>query len=255
MGRTGSWGYVCVTAATLVSCGALVACTVETIERRVTPAQPATATDPSEPDPEANGAAPDEGTSGTSGGTSGTSGTNGTPARDAGTTSGGTSGSDSGASTSSSGSSGNASQFDSFQLRNLADINAYRATKNLAPIALDKQLSTFAMAGSVMLSQDHSPHHHFIIAGNDGTLWNAGFQGGAAENQGDPHGWTKLSSDPVMNEMKQIDAIQKAMFDEGPGTGEAHGHYMNMMNPSYHRVGVGLLMVGDSLYLTNDFSQ
>ena len=30
---------------------------------------------------------------------------------------------------------------------------------------------------------------------------------------------------------------------------------MNMMNPSDHRVGVGLLMVNGSLYLTNDFSQ
>jgi hypothetical protein len=29
---------------------------------------------------------------------------------------------------------------------------------------------------------------------------------------------------------------------------------MNMMNPSYHSVGVGLVMVGSSLYLTNDFS-
>jgi len=204
-----------------------------------------------EPDP--NGAAPSEGSSGSTG----TSGTSGTPARDAGTSSSGSTsgGTDSGASTSSSGSSGTPSQFDAFQLRNLADINAYRATKNLAPIVLDKALSTFAMAGTVMTTQDHTPHHHFILASNDGSLWNAGFQGGAAENQGDPNGWTKLSNDPTTNEMKQIDAIQKAMFDEGPGTGEPHGHYMNMMNASFHRVGIGLLMVGNSLYLTNDFSQ
>ena len=250
MGRMGSWGYVRVTAAMLVGCSALVACTVETIEKRVTPAEPATAVDPSEPDPNANAEAPSDGTSASSG-TSGTSGTSGPPARDAGTSSG-----DSGSpASSSSGSSGTPSPFDAFQLRNLADINAYRATKNLAPIALDKTLSTFAMAGSVMLSQDHTPHHHFILAGNDGSLWNSGFQGGAAENQGDPGGWTKLSNDPVMNEMKQIDAIQKAMFDEGPGAGEPHGQYTNMMNPSYHRVGVGLLMINGSLYLTNDFSQ
>jgi hypothetical protein len=29
---------------------------------------------------------------------------------------------------------------------------------------------------------------------------------------------------------------------------------MNMMNPAYHTVGIGLVMVGTSLYLTNDFS-
>jgi hypothetical protein len=30
--------------------------------------------------------------------------------------------------------------------------------------------------------------------------------------------------------------------------------YTNMMNPVYHTVGVGLVMVGSALYLTNDFS-
>ena len=145
--------------------------------------------------------------------------------------------------------------FDQFQLRNLADINAYRKTKNIPPVALSATLGTFAMAGTQMLIMDHMPHHHFIMAGNDGSLWNAGFMGGAAENQGDPNGWYKLANDPVQNELLQIDAIQKAMFDEGPGTGEAHGHYMNMMNPDYKTVGVGLVMVGTALYLTNDFSE
>lgn len=32
-------------------------------------------------------------------------------------------------------------------------------------------------------------------------------------------------------------------------------HYMNMMNPDYEKVGVGLVMVGAALYLTNDFSE
>ena len=44
------------------------------------------------------------------------------------------------------------------------------------------------------------------------------------------------------------------MFDEGPGTGEAHGHYENMMSTTFTRVGVGLVEVGTMLYLTNDFS-
>jgi hypothetical protein len=145
--------------------------------------------------------------------------------------------------------------FDAFQHHNLDVVNAYRATLNVAPLVLDKQLCTFAQAGSVELSQDHTPHQHFITAGNNGSLWTSGFNGGAAENQGDPNGWFVMSQDATQNEMMQIDDIQKAMFNEGPGAGEAHGHYTNMMNAAYKRLGVGLLEVGGKLYLTNDFSQ
>jgi hypothetical protein len=145
--------------------------------------------------------------------------------------------------------------FDQFQHHNLDDINKYRATLNIAPLVLDQELCTFAQAGSVELSQDHMAHQHFINASNDGSLWTSGFNSTAAENQGDPNGWTKLASDPTQNELQQIDAIQLAMFDEGPGTGEAHGHYTNMMDATSTRLGVGLLEVNGELYLTNDFSQ
>jgi uncharacterized protein YkwD len=144
--------------------------------------------------------------------------------------------------------------FSQFQHRNLDDINKYRAGKNVAPLVLDNKLCTFAQAGSVQLSQDHTPHQHFITAGNNKTLWTSGFTSTAGENQGDPNGWTVLSNDPTTNELDQIDAIQLAMYNEGPGTGEAHGHYMNMMNAAFKRVGVGLLEVNGHLYLTNDFS-
>lgn len=145
--------------------------------------------------------------------------------------------------------------FDAFQHHNLDVVNAYRATKGIAPLTLDQKLCTFALAGAVELSQDHTPHQHFITAGNNGSLWTSGFTNGAAENQGDPNGWFVMSQDPTQNEMLQIDDINKAMFNEGPGAGEAHGHYTNMMNAAYKRLGVGLLEVGGKLYLTNDFSQ
>jgi hypothetical protein len=144
--------------------------------------------------------------------------------------------------------------FDQFQHHNLDTVNMYRATLGIAPLVLDQKLCTFALAGSVELSQDHMPHQHFITAGNNGTLWTSGFVSGAAENQGDPNGWYVMNSDPVQNELLQIDDIQKAMFNEGPGSGEAHGHYTNMMNAAYKRLGVGLLEVNGHLYLTNDFS-
>jgi uncharacterized protein YkwD len=150
--------------------------------------------------------------------------------------------------------SNNNSPFDQFQQHNLAVVNQYRATLNVAPLVLDTKLCTFAYAGSVELSQDHSPHQHFINAGNNNTLWTSGFNTQAGENQGDPNGWYVMSNNPTTNELDQIDDIQKQMFNEGPGTGEAHGHYMNMMNSKFKRLGVGLLEVNGSLYLTNDFS-
>ena len=45
------------------------------------------------------------------------------------------------------------------------------------------------------------------------------------------------------------------MFDEGPGVGAAHGHYQDMMNPKYRKIGVGLFMVSGHMYLTNDYSE
>lgn len=144
--------------------------------------------------------------------------------------------------------------FDNFQHHNLDVINKYRAGMGIAALTLDKDLCTFALAGSTELSSNHSPHQHFIDAGNSGTLWTSGFKTTAGENQGDPNGWPILNGDPTLNEMDQIDAIQLAMYNEGPGTGEAHGHYMNMMNSAFTRLGVGLLEVSGHLYLTNDFS-
>jgi uncharacterized protein YkwD len=144
--------------------------------------------------------------------------------------------------------------FDAFQHHNLDVVNQYRATLGVAPLVLDSTLCAFALAGSQELENDHIPHAHFNAASSANTLWQDGFTSKAGENQGDPNGWPALSNDPVENELDQIDSIQKAMFDEGPGPGEAHGHYENMMNPQYTRLGVGLIEVGMLLYLTNDFS-
>ena len=144
--------------------------------------------------------------------------------------------------------------FSAAQRHNLAVVNKYRARKGLVPLKLSASLATFAHAGSVQLSHDHKPHQHFISAG--ASIFNKGFKGSAGENQGDPHGWPLLvQNDPAANRIAQIDDIQKVMFAEGPGAGAAHGHYMNIMNPKYRRIGIGFVDVGGKLYLTNDFSQ
>lgn len=140
--------------------------------------------------------------------------------------------------------------FDAFQKKNLDLLNAYRASKGIGPLTLDAKLSTFAYAGSQELASDHQPHQRFLDGASSGAIFAAGFSAGGAENQGSPYGWPVMASDPTNNELSQIDSIVQAMMGEGP----SGGHYQNIMNPAFRRVGVGLLEVGGQLYLTNDFS-
>lgn len=138
------------------------------------------------------------------------------------------------------------------QQYNLTRLNYYRGLVGAPPLSLVSQLNTFATAGSQQLSVDHTPHQHFNDAILAGTLFTTdGFYGSAGENQGDPNGW------PTAGGVNgQIDQILAAMWAEGPGTGIAHGHYNNMINTAFTRVGVGLLVDGaGELYFTNDFSQ
>lgn len=133
---------------------------------------------------------------------------------------------------------------------NLARVNAYRAAAGLSPLTLDANLSAFARRGSVQLMNDHVPHGHFRNAGN--TMFQQGFSGGAAENQGSPTGWPRAAADPKQNTEKQIDQILASMMGEGPNG----GHHRNMMNPKAKRIGIGLVDDGTGkLYLTNDFSE
>ncbi|HEX4446986.1 MAG TPA: CAP domain-containing protein [Polyangiaceae bacterium] len=199
-----------------------------------------------------------------SGSTSGsTSGSSSGSAHDAGGTSGKpTGGTDAGATkdASTTGTGDASSAFDQFQQHNLDVVNMYRAMVGSAPLTLDAKLNAFALAGSQELTQDHMPHQHFMTVAatmNGSGLFTGGygFNMNAGENQGDPDGWTVLvKNDAVANELAQIDAIQLAMWNEGPGTGEAHGHYENIINVKFKRMGAGLVEVANMLYLTNDFS-
>jgi hypothetical protein len=51
-----------------------------------------------------------------------------------------------------------------------------------------------------------------------------------------------------------VDRCLQMMFDEGPGTGPEHGHYVNMTNPSYHNVACGFHTKADgSVWLVQNF--
>jgi hypothetical protein len=129
---------------------------------------------------------------------------------------------------------------------NVDRINHYRAQKGLPPLLYDAKISAFATRGSEQLSRDHAPHAHFAEKSQGAP----GFGSRSAENQGDPNGVPPLAPDPMTSGKKQIDIMLKLMMDEGPGG----GHYENIVNTKYRRVGVGLVNAGGRLYLTNDFS-
>jgi len=128
---------------------------------------------------------------------------------------------------------------------NVERVNAYRAKKAVAPVVYDAAISTFATRGSERLARDHAPHAHFMANGK------GFFTSAAAENQGDPNGVPVLDADPAKNGRRQVDTMLELMFAEGPGG----GHYDNMMNARFRRIGVGLVYAGGKLYMTNDFSE
>ena len=125
-------------------------------------------------------------------------------------------------------------------------LNEYRAKAGRAPLLYDDRISAFAIAGSKQLSRDHKPHAHFVASAKGAP----GFGPRAAENQGDPSGVPPFDRDRLVSGKKQIAIMLKMMFDEGPGG----GHYDNMVNPKYRRVGIGLYDPAGTLYLTNDLS-
>lgn len=129
---------------------------------------------------------------------------------------------------------------------NLELVNGYRAKGGLGPLLYDAKISAFAREGSEQLAVDHVPHAHFGAKARGAP----GFGSRSAENQGDPNGVPVLDPDPHANGRKQVALMMKMMMDEGPGG----GHHDNMMNARYRRIGIGLVYVGQRLYLTNDFS-
>jgi len=139
---------------------------------------------------------------------------------------------------------------------NVDAINVYRKKHGGPMLKYDAKISIFAAAASKQLSSDHKAHAYFnahiktSLSDPDAQKGKSGFGSRGAENQGDWDGVPRMDPNNLANGKKQIDVMMKLMYDEGPGG----GHYENMINPKFKRVGIGLVYVGDKLYLTNDFT-
>jgi uncharacterized protein YkwD len=116
-------------------------------------------------------------------------------------------------------------------------INGVRRLNGVGPLVLDADLTAFAQAGSVQLSEDHRIHQHIVDHGSElGTA--------CAENQGDPNGWHPAQLED------QIAEILGGMMREGPGG----GHHDNILRPEWRRLGVGIVNPGQRMYFTTDFA-
>jgi hypothetical protein len=85
-------------------------------------------------------------------------------------------------------------------------------------------------------------------------------QSDAQSNQ--PHGSFGKCGETAQNECPGwkgtvdtvLDACLKAMFDEGPGSGPEHGHYNNMVHPSYRTAACGFFVAADGgVWIVQDY--
>lgn len=127
----------------------------------------------------------------------------------------------------------------------LATINSDRAALRLAPLTLNSRQSRCSkqhsqhMAALRTISHDQFPAdvcvNHQISGENVGVA------------SGEP-------GDALLT-------LNQLMLAEGPcpgscspGTREQHGHYLNLMNATFHHVGLGVYVQGGRTWLTEDFT-
>jgi hypothetical protein len=143
------------------------------------------------------------------------------------------------------GSGGGGGTLDAHVQHNLDMLNMYRSQAGVGSLVVDAQLSMFSTTASNMLEATGQAHGYFMSQGS--ALWTEGFCSSAAENQAP--GWALSSFGGSVD--ATVDAILKAMMDEGPGG----GHHDNILAASSTRVGVGLVIdAQQQLWFTNDFS-
>jgi hypothetical protein len=104
--------------------------------------------------------------------------------------------------------------------------NQLRATVGRPPVARSPQLEQYANEGA---EYDHtrSPHDHFQATQGGGIAF--------AENEC-PHWDIGFGNGTVVG---LVEACIQAFWDEGPGSGPAHGHYNNMIG-NYGTLGCGI---------------
>ena len=118
-------------------------------------------------------------------------------------------------------------------------VNGLRAMNGRRRLVLNPLLTEFAQHGSIELSRNHLPHHHFETHPLRASY------GAISEVQGSQHGWPPGPADT------QVAEILRGMMDEGPGG----GHHDAILAEEWRRMGVGIVNPGGQLYFTVDFGR
>jgi hypothetical protein len=108
------------------------------------------------------------------------------------------------------------------------DINALRASKGLRPLSVDPRLVNVARGWSQQMASSNNLSHNPNLA-----------------NQS-PSDWTKLGENVGYGGSES--SIHQA-FVNSPH------HYANLVDPAFNAVGVGVVQVGNTVWVTEDFEQ
>jgi hypothetical protein len=117
--------------------------------------------------------------------------------------------------------------------------NRYRAMiSGLTPFTRSPALEAYAADGARIDGTMQSPHYHFKSTLGGGIA--------SAENE---IPWWPINGRTVQQIMAAGIAL---MWAEGPGEGEPHGHYENIVGP-YTQIGCGVFVVKNTMTVTIDF--
>ena len=109
----------------------------------------------------------------------------------------------------------------------VAAINVVRVRNGLAPLATDGQLINVARAWSAQMAGDNALSHNPNLATQISNWRTVGENVGTGQS---------------------VDSIEAA-FEASPH------HYANMVDPSYNYVGIGIVEVGPTIWVTEDYKQ
>jgi len=121
----------------------------------------------------------------------------------------------------------------------VTETNRYRAMNGKPAVTRSSPLEDFADAGA-MIDFGGSPHQHFSSTSGGGIAF--------AENEC-PHWNTNQTAGDLS---MLVTSCIAAFYSEGPGTGDAHGHYNNMMG-NYATLGCGIYQSGTEVTIVQDY--
>lgn len=128
----------------------------------------------------------------------------------------------------------------------LAAINQARAAHHVGPLSLDARESVCSTKHSTHMAREGYISHDQFPADICVPYHHIGENAGVAA--GTPLG--------------AVLELQRVMMAEGPcpnpacphGEFDQHGHYLNLIDPAYRHIGIGIVVYGGQTWLTEDFT-